>query len=193
MRRKGLGGYAGKILRINLSTGKTSTESTDKWARKWIGGEGLNWSLMFNEVRPWISPFDPANRIVFGTGPLTGTLAPGSARFSVASKSVFSLGVGSANSDGFFAPELKFAGFDHIVVSGRAGKPVYIYIRDSQVEVRDAARFWGRTTWETEDAIIDELGDEYAQLVSIGPAGENLVRSACIVANKNRVAARCGV
>jgi aldehyde:ferredoxin oxidoreductase len=191
--RRGLGGYAGKILRIDLSTGKVSTESTDKRARVWLGGEGLNWSLMYDEVKPWTSPFDPENRIIFGTGPLTGTLAPGSARLSVASKSVFSQGVGSANSDGFFAPELKFAGFDHIVVSGRAGKPVCIRINDDDVELRDAKSVWGKTTWETEDVIVEELRDKYAQLVSIGPAGENLVKSACIVANKNRAAARCGV
>jgi aldehyde:ferredoxin oxidoreductase len=159
----------------------------------WLGGEGLNWSLMYDEVGPWTSPFDPASRIIFGTGPLTGTLAPGSARFSVASKNVFSHGVGSANSGGFFAPELKLAGFDHVVVTGRSKKPAYVYIRDGEVELRDGLHVWGKTTWETEDLIVEELRDDRAQLVSIGPAGENLVRSACIIANKNRAAGRCGV
>jgi aldehyde:ferredoxin oxidoreductase len=193
MSEKRLGGYAGKILRINLSTGKISTEPTAKRARMWIGGEGLNWSVMFDEVKPWTAPFDPSSRLVFGTGPLTGTLAPGSARFSVAAKNVFSNGVGSSNSGGFFAQEMKLAGFDHVIVSGRASKPVYICIRDGEVELRDALHVWGKTTWETEDTIAEELHDNCAQLVSIGPAGENLVRAACIVANKNRAAARCGV
>jgi aldehyde:ferredoxin oxidoreductase len=102
-------------------------------------------------------------------------------------------GVGSANSCGHFAPELKFAGYDHIVFQGRSRRPVYLWINDDQVEILDASHIWGRTTWQTDDLIKEDLGNEEIQIACIGPAGENLVRSACIITNRARSASRCGL
>ena len=185
--------YTGKILRIDLSSGTILVEPTIEYANKWLGGRGINLWILYHELKPWVTPYEPANKIVFGTGPLTGTLAPGACRLSVASKNVYSHGVGTANIGGFFAPELKFAGYDHIVIQGKAKTPVYLWIDDDQVALRDARSLWGTTTWETDDLIKGELGDEDIQILSIGPAGENLVRAACIIANRNRAGARCGL
>lgn len=186
-------GYAGKILRVNLSNGEINTENTMKSAKRFIGGRGVNQWLMFSEVKQSVWPFDSANKIVFGTGPLVGTAAPASGRYTVASKNAFTGGVGSANSGGFFGPELKYAGYDHIVIQGRNRYPCYIWIDDDLVKVMDAPHLWGKTTWETDDIIRKELGDKDVQIASIGPAGENLVRSACIVNNGGRVAGKCGL
>jgi len=185
--------YAGKILRVDLSTGAISSESTIEYAHKWLGGRGINQWILYSELRPWVTPYEPANRLVIGTGPLTGTLAPGANRHNIDSRNVFSWGVGSANSGGHFAAELKFAGYDHIVLQGRARNPVYLWIDDDHVQLREAKRIWGATTWETDDLLKEELDDERIQLICIGPAGENLVRGACIIANKNRAAGKCGL
>ena len=186
-------GYAGKILRVDLSTGDISTEPTARYTEKWLGGRGINMHILYTELRPWVTPYEPANRMVFGTGPLTGTLVPGSCRLDIASKNAFTNGIGTSNVGGFFAPELKYAGYDHIVIKGRANKPVYLLIQDDHVELRDGGELWSRGTWDTYDMIREELGDENLQVLSIGPAGENLVRSACIIANRSRAAGKCGM
>lgn len=191
--KKKLYAYAGKILCVDLSTGDISTEPTINYLPKWLGARGINQWILYKELKPWVTPYEPANRLVIGAGPLTGTLAPAATRLCIASKNVFSHGVGTASSCGFFAPELKFAGYDHIVIQGRARKPAYLWIDDSHVEVRDAGGIWGKTTWETDELIKQEVGDEDIQLICIGPAGENLVRGACIIANRNRAAGKCGL
>lgn len=185
--------YAGKILRVNLSNGRISTEPTMKYAGKFLGGRGINQWILYNEVGPGIWPFDPANRLIFGTGVLVGTLAPGACRCTIDSKNVLTGGVGSSNMGGHFAPELKYAGYDHVVIHGRSRKPVYLWIDNGKVEIRDASDIWGKTTWETDDLIRDELGDHDIQVASIGQAGENLVRAACIITNGERAAGRCGL
>jgi len=185
-------GYTDKILRVNLSSGAIHTEPTSKYAREWLGQRGIGQKILFDELKPWVTPYEPMNRVIIETGPLTGTLAPAAARYSISTKNPFTGGVGTSNSCGFFGPELKFAGYDHIVIQGRAKKPVYLWIHDEHVEVKDASGLWGRTTWETEDLIRDELGDAEIQIISIGPAGENLVRGACVMSNKNRACGRCG-
>jgi len=186
-------GYAGKILRVDLSTGSISTEPTEKYTKKWLGGRGINMQILYDELKPWMTPYEPANRMVLGSGPLTGTLAPGSCRLDIASKNPFSNGVGTSNVGGFFAPELKYAGYDHIVLKGKAKKPVYLWIHDDHVELRDARALWGCSTWDAYDLIREQMGDEDIQVLSIGPAGENLVRSACLIANRSRAAGKCGM
>jgi aldehyde:ferredoxin oxidoreductase len=185
--------YAGKILRVDLTTGRISCEPTTKYAREWLGGSGLAQWILYNEVKPWVGPYAPANRLIISAGALNGTLAPGSTRTSADSKNGLTLGVGSSNSCGRFAPELKFAGYDNIVLRGKASNLVYLWIKDDHVEIRDATHLCGKTTWETEDIIRHELGDDNIQLVTIGPAGENIVSGACIIQNKGRAFGRCGL
>jgi len=153
-------GYTGKILRIDLTTGAVSTEPAMKYAQKWLGGRGIAQWVLYNELKPWVSPYEPANRIVIGCGPLVGTLAPAACRTSMASKNTFSYGVGTGNLGGHFGPEVKFAGYDHIIIQGRARTPVYLWIDDGHVEIKDARGLWGETTRKTEDLIKEEIGDE---------------------------------
>jgi len=188
----GMYGYAGKILRVDLSSASISLEPTMKCARQWLGGGGIDQWILYNEVKPWITPYAPANLLTFGAGPLVGTMAPGASRVSAGSKNALTLGVGSSNSDSRFGPELKFAGYDHIILQGKARKPVYLWIDDEHIEIRDATHLWGKTTWDTVDAIRNELGDGEIHVLSIGPAGENIVRGACIIQNKGRAFGRCG-
>jgi len=186
-------GYAGTILRVDLNTGLTSKEPTIEYARKFLGGRGINVRILYDELKPWVTPYEPANRLIFGVGPLTGTLSPGACRLEVASRNPFSNGIGTSDVGGFFGPEMKFAGYDHIVITGKAKTAVYLWINDDHVELRDARYLWGKTTWDTYDLIREELGDDDIQIISIGPAGENLVRSACLIVNRSRAAGKCGM
>jgi aldehyde:ferredoxin oxidoreductase len=185
--------YTGKILHVDLCTGAIFVEPTMNYIQRWLGGRGINMSILYAEVKPWTMPYEPANRIIIGTGPLVGTLAPAATRHSIASKNVFSYGVGTSNCGGHFSPELKFAGYDHLVLQGRARKPVYLWINDDHIELRDANEIWGKTTWETDDLIKQDIGNEDIQILCIGPAGEHLVRGACIISNRNRAAGKCGL
>lgn len=183
----------GKILRVNLTSGKIWTEPTEKYTSDFIGGRGINDWILYNEVKPWVTPFDPANRLIIGTGVLVGTLAPSSCRLSVEAKSPITGGLGSGNAGGHFSPELKYAGYDHIVFEGRARSPVYLWINDDQAQIKDAAHIWGKTTWETDDVLKEEAGDGKIQVACIGPAGENLARAACIIVNRARAIGRCSL
>ncbi|MFC1872891.1 aldehyde ferredoxin oxidoreductase family protein [Chloroflexota bacterium] len=193
MKNRSMYGYAGKVLRVDLSDGSVTYEPTMKYAQEWLGGGGIDQWILYNEVKPWITPYAPANRLTFGAGPLVGTMAPGSSRISAGSKNALTLGVGSSNCDSRLGPELKFAGYDHLIFQGKARRPVYLWIDDGRVEIRDATHLWGKTTWETVDSIRNELGDDEIHLLSIGPAGENIVRGACIIQNKGRAFGRCGL
>ncbi len=184
---------AGKILRVDLNTGRVWTEETLPYVRNYIGGRGINARILFDEVKPGISALDPANRLILGTGALVGTLVPCACRHNVESKSPMTDGIGSGNSCGHFSAELKYAGFDHVVVQGQARRPIYLWIEDGSAELRDASHLWGGTTGETDDRVKEEAEDETIQVASIGPAGENRVRSACLIANRARAAARCGL
>jgi len=157
----------------------------------WLNG--LAQWIIYNEVKPGITPYEPSNKLVIGAGPLNGTLAPGASRVTADSKSPVTGGVGSSNSDGYFSAELKFAGFDTIVFEGKAKNPVYLWIKDDCIELRDATHLWGKTTWEVDDIIKHEMCDERIQIMCIGPAGENLVRGACIIVNRGRACGRCGL
>lgn len=184
---------AGKILWVNLSTRKICFESTSNYMDKFLGGRGINQWILFRETSPDIYAFDPACPIIFGTGVLVGTLAPGACRYNVDSRNCMTGGIGSGNSGGHFGPELKFAGYDNIVIIGRRREPCYLWINDSNIEIRKASHLWGKTTWENDDMIREELGDDDIQLATIGPAGENLVRGACIINNGARAVGRCGL
>jgi len=185
-------GYKGKIIRVDLTTQSIITEPTMKYAREWLGGDGIGIRILYDEVKPWVTPYEPANRLIIGAGPLVGTLAPGATRVAVDSKNAATQGVGSSNACGFFGQELKFAGYDHIIVHGKARYPVYLWVHDDRVAIKDARHLWGKTTWETVDAIRNELDDCDIHTMSIGPAGENVVRGSCIIIDKGRALGRCG-
>jgi len=187
------GGLAGKILRVDLSSKKVSAEDTEKYAKRFIGGRAIDSFILLNEMNPKTKWSDPENMLIFGAGCLVGTPSPGACRMSVDTKNAFNNGKGSANCGGDFAAELKYAGFDHIVITGKAETPVYLCIRDSEVEIRDASSIWGKTTYETEEAIQKELVDNSIEVASIGPAGENLVRGASVVIDCSKIAGGSGV
>lgn len=189
-----LGGYMGKILRVNLTTGKISEEPiNEEIARKFIGARGYAAKIIFDEVPPDADPLGSENKLIFATGPLTLTTAPTGGRYDVVTKSPLNGVIAASNSGGFFGPELKKAGYDFLIVEGKSDKPVYLWITDDKVEIRDATHLWGHDTHYTTDAILSELGDKNIKVACIGPAGENLVKFACVINDKARAAGRTGV
>ncbi|MBN2239195.1 MAG: aldehyde ferredoxin oxidoreductase family protein [Dehalococcoidales bacterium] len=190
-----VGGYAGKILRVNLSTGELTTEIPDESVlRKWVGGTGLGAMYLYDEISPNIEPFDPENRLIFTTGPLAGTRIPGGGTFSVSTKGCLTNGATSSQANGFWGAYLKFSGFDGIIVQGASEKPVYLYLHDGVAEIKDASHLTGKDIWETDELIKGELGYSKRQMsvACIGPSGENLVKFAAIVADKGHVAGHNG-
>ncbi|MDK2879003.1 MAG: aldehyde:ferredoxin oxidoreductase [Thermoanaerobacteraceae bacterium] len=185
--------WTGNILRINLTDGTSKVEPLDvKDARMYLGGRGLGTKIMMDEVDPKVDPLGPENKLIFAAGVLTGTIAPSSGRYMVITKGPLNGTIASSNSGGFFGAELKYAGFDAVIIEGKASKPVYVYIYNDRVEIRDAGEIWGKTVPDTTD-MIREQTDEDAKIACIGPAGENLVRIACIMNEMNRAAGRSGV
>jgi aldehyde:ferredoxin oxidoreductase len=186
-------GWVGKLLRVDLTKGEWKTEELDQnLAVKFIGGRGLGSKILSDEIDPKVDPFSPNNRLIMATGPLTGTSASAAGRYMVITKAPLTGTIACSNSGGHFGAELKFAGFDLIVIEGRAKEPVYLYIEDGKVEIRDAKALWGKTTNEATDQILSET-DMDARVACIGPAGEKLVRYACIINDKHRAAGRSGV
>jgi len=186
-------GWSGKRLRVNLTTGEIKHEPLSyEYRRKWIGGRGMNSEVIYNEVPPNLDPLDPEARVCFGVGPISGTAAPASGRVTVSCKSPLTGGFGDSNMGGHWGAELKYAGYDQIIVQGKAKKPVYLWIDDDKVEIRDAAHVWGKFPREADQMIKQELGDEDIHIVLIGPAGENLVRFACTFNDVYRAAGRTG-
>jgi len=195
-------GYMGRILRVDLTNQRIVVEDlpSDDVLRKWIGGRGLGVYYMLKEVNPKVDPLSPANKAIVATGPLTGvTGIPSSGRWCSVTKSPLNNAIHDSQSGGKFGPELKFAGFDMIIIEGASEKPVYLWIYDGKAEIRDAKHLWGKDTHSTTDIIKEELApaigrDEANEIkvACIGPAGENLVRIACIINDKNRAAGRGG-
>jgi aldehyde:ferredoxin oxidoreductase len=184
---------SGKILKVDLTTQQVKiVEGEEELYRNFLSGRGLSQFLLFKNVKPEVSSLDSRNVLLLGAGLLVGTTVPGAVRLSVDTKNFFSGGVGSANAGGNFARELKSAGIGIIMVAGRAKQPVYIAVVGRKVTIRDATNLWGRTVSETDDVIRAELGKK-AKVLCIGPAGENLVRGACVIVDKARAAAKCGV
>jgi aldehyde:ferredoxin oxidoreductase len=183
-----------KIAHINLTTGKIESQVIPiEMRRKFIGGRGLDMYLLYNHTKAGIDPLGPDNVALISAGLLVGTLASASARTHVGGKSPLTGFVGSANIGGFFAPEMRLAGFDHLVIKGKAEKPVYLWIHDGEIEIRDAGHLWGVDSRETQSLIREELGDDDIQSLCIGQAGENLVRFACIRTGVKNAAGRTGI
>ncbi|MGI6066512.1 MAG: aldehyde ferredoxin oxidoreductase family protein [Bacillota bacterium] len=186
-------GWTGKILRINLSEKSVGVEDLNpKLAQDYIGARGLGAKIFADEVDPKVDSFSPDNKLIFATGPLTGTNAVSAGRYNVITKAPLTGTIAASNSGGYFGAELKYAGYDLIVFEGKADQPVYLFIKDELVELRSAAHVWGKTTFETDDILREETCPE-AKIACIGPAGEKLVRYACIINDKNRAAGRSGV
>lgn len=184
-------GWSGQILRVDLSDMRSQTEDTEPYARSLIGGKGINVKVVYDEVGLKTSAFDPGNRLCFGPGVLTGTLAPAAGRMKVTSVSPHGL-LASSGIGGFIGAEIRHAGYDNIVVQGRSDRPVYLHIHDHSVEFRDAAHIWGKGTQETQRLIKEELGDS-VEIMCIGPAGESLVNFAVILTGMGSVAGRHGL
>ena len=190
------GGYLGKVLRLDLTKGSIVEEDLpeERVLRNFLGGVGLATKIAADEVPQTVQPFDPENRIVFMTGPLTGTIAPSSSRYTVLAAVSHNVpkALGAAWAGGYWAAWLKFAGFDGLIVQGASEKPVWLWIHDGRAELHDASRIWGRDTHETERLLKDEIGDAYASVLCIGPAGENMVKGALISNDRNHIAAKSG-
>jgi len=183
-----------KIAYIDLSTGKIEIKPIPLNVRKkFLGGRGLDAYLLYNHTEKGCDPLGPKNTLIVSGGILTATLASATARTHVMAKSPLGGMVGSANMGGFFAPELAWAGFHHLVIKGRAEKPVYLWIHNGKIEIRDARHLWGKTTTETQWAIREELGDEDIKSMVIGPAGENLVRFANVMTGIKNSGGRTGM
>lgn len=184
--------YMNKTLRVNLSSGEIKVEDYSNYYEEWLGGGGLAVKILYDELKDWVTPYDPMNKIIFSSGALIGTIAPGACKMSVSTLSPVTGGWATGSSDSYMGLELKRAGYDNIIVEGRAHLPCYLYITDDKVELRDATSMWGKTTFETLEAVRKDLDDKTLHVLSIGPAGEYLSRNACIIQDKNRAFGRCG-
>ncbi len=187
-------GYWNKILHVDLADRTTSIEELgDVFFRRYAGGRGLIAHYLLKHVPKGADPLGPDNVLVIAPGVLTGAPVPGAGRHSVGAKSPLTGGFGESESGGFWGSELKRAGWDGIVIHGVSATPVYLWINEGHVEFRDASHLWGKITGEVQDAILAEVGDARARVATIGPAGENLVRFACIANELNEVAGRTGM
>jgi aldehyde:ferredoxin oxidoreductase len=186
-------GYAGKILYVDLSTKEINEEELDlDYAYPVIGGAGLGIKLLYDKVKPELNPLSPENAIIFSVGPLVSSGVPCASRMSIVAKSPLTGAVGMSLSGGFFPTELKFSGYDAIVISGKADKPVYLWVDDGNIAVGDAVGLWGLNTFDTQVILKEKLNAPEAKVACIGPAGENMVRFACII-NERRAAGRKGL
>jgi aldehyde:ferredoxin oxidoreductase len=187
-------GYNGKILHVDLGSGSLRVEEPDEaFYRKYMGGSALAMYYLLNEMPPGVDPLGPENVLVLALSVLTGTAVSGQSRMTAAAKSPLTGGIGDSQGGGFFPAEMKFAGFDAIVIKGKAEKPVYLWINDGEYELRDGSHLWGKITGEAEAALKDELGDDKIEVLQIGPAGEKLVRFAGIFSMSNRANGRTGM
>jgi aldehyde:ferredoxin oxidoreductase len=186
--------YGGHILRVDLTSGRIRREKTDSaYMLTVIGGRGLNSTRLYEELQRDIDPLSPENLLLIGVGPLTGTLLTASAYMTISGKSPLTGILGDSAAGGHFGAELKQAGYDQIVITGRLEKPGYLFIADDYVELRDATPLWERDIWETTTAIRRELNDNAVQVAAIGPAGENLVKYATVACNNSRMCGRTGM
>lgn len=187
-------GYNGKILRINLTSKKLKVEEPEEaFYRTYPGGGSLASYYLLRYMRPGIDPLGPENVLIFASNIISGAPIAGMTRFTVAAKSPLTGGYGEAVADGFWGPELKLSGFDAVVIKGKAEKPSYLSICDGQVELRPAQKLWGLETGPAQEKIRKNLKDDRARIALIGPAGENLVRYACVVNELKHVNGRMGM
>jgi aldehyde:ferredoxin oxidoreductase len=187
------GGYVGKILRVNLSSLSAREETLpDELVRDYLGGAGFAIKCLYDEVKPRTPALSEDNKLIFADGPLTATGAPCASRMAVVAKSPLTGAVGMALSGGHFPAEMKHAGFDMIILEGKAEKPTYISVQDGEVRFRSAAKLVGMMTTDTQLFIKEMLGDQNYRVACIGPAGERQVPMACII-NERRAAGRKGL
>ncbi len=186
-------GWHGKLLRVNLTAQTCVVEDLNPaWAKQFIGGRGLGSKYLTEEIAPNVDPLGPDNKLIFATGPLTGTYGAANGRYMAITKSPLTGTIACSNSGGYFPAELRFAGFDLIIFEGKSEHPVYLQIYNQQVELVGAVHLWGKSTQATEDQILKEFHGD-AKVACIGPAGEHQARFACIVNDKHRAAGRSGV
>lgn len=186
-------GYGGKILRVDLTNGTHQVEPvSEKMVREYIGGRGFVAKILYDEVPKGADPLGPENVVVIASGPLAGTFAPAGGKVHFGAKSPATGGYGDSNMGGHFAAEMKYAGYDVIVLKGAAAGPSSIVIEDGKVQIRDGSKYWGKGALEAERMMKDDLGEDF-QIALIGPAGENLVAFACVSHDFGRQAGRTGV
>ena len=183
-------GHIGKILDVNLTAKSVmAVDLEEATVRNFLGGLGLGAKILYDEIGPNVEPLSPDNIVIIATGALSGTMAPTNGRTEAITKSPLTGIIGRGNFGGWWGPRLKLAGFEAVVVRGRSDGPVYLWINDDRVELRNAAHLWGKDTWDTTDALKEDLGKDVSVL-SIGQAGENLVKFACPVADYYHVPGR---
>ena len=187
-------GYMGSVLRVNLTKQRFFTEDLRKdLLRKFVGGNGFGVTFLFKEVGRDVDPLASENKLIFATGPLTGTPIPIAVEFGVFGKSPLTGHLGESYSSGFFGPQLKRSGYDVLIIEGRASKPVYLRIMDGDVSLGGAEDLWGKDCWETEEILRKEEASKDSGVLTIGPAGENMVRFACVTSDLHRQAGRTGL
>ena len=187
-------GYAGRILRVDLNSGSVTTEEPEpSFYRHYIGGRGFIVHTLLREVPTGAEPLGPENKLIFALGPITGTPLAGSGRNSVGAKSPLTGGYGEAEVGGYWGAELKRAGFDAVIIEGVAESPVYLWVHDGEAELRDATHLWGLDVGDAHQQLLKELDDNRIRTTITGPAGENLVRYACIINDVRHAAGRTGM
>lgn len=187
-------GFAGKVLRVDLTSRTIQVDQpAEEFYRTYLGGAGFVSYYLLKEVPRGIDAFDPQNKLIFALGPMTGLPMPGATRNCVGAKSPLTGGYSKSEGGGFFPMALKKAGYDAVIVEGKADRPVYLLVSDQKVEIRDASHLWGKTVLETQDAIALELGEKTIRTAAIGPPGENLVRFACIMNDLKDAVGRGGL
>ncbi|HET6475252.1 MAG TPA: aldehyde ferredoxin oxidoreductase family protein [Thermoleophilia bacterium] len=192
-RATAIGGWQGRLLRVDLERRTASSEPIDRAVlEKYVGGRGLGVWYLSQEVDPKVDPLSPDNKLIFATGPLTGTSAPAGSRQMLVTKSPLTGAIATSNTGGYFGAEMKFAGYDVVIVEKAATAPVYLWIEDDRVEFHSAEDVWGREVSATTDILVGETHEE-AKVMCIGPAGENLVKISAIMNDMGRAAGRSGV
>ncbi|MBN1956874.1 MAG: aldehyde ferredoxin oxidoreductase family protein [Desulfuromonadales bacterium] len=188
-----MSGWQGKLLRVDLTAGTCQSEKlNEQWAKDYLGGRGLGSKYFIEEVDPGVDPLSPDNKLIMAAGPLTGTYGAANGRYMVITKSPLTGTIACSNSGGYFPSELRYAGYDMIIFEGKAEYPSYLQIHDDKVRLVGAVHLWGKSSQDTEDAILAEFHGD-AKVACIGPAGENQVNFACVINDKHRAAGRSGV
>ena len=187
-------GYNGKIVRVDLTSRTVKVEEPGEIVyRTYLGGGGLASYYLLRELKPGIDPLSADNILIFASSVISGAPIAGMVRFTVAAKSPLTGAYGEAEAGGFWGPELKFSGFDAVIITGKAEKPCYLWIHDGEVEIRSAEKIWGLETGPAQEMIREELKEKRARVALIGPAGENRVRYACVVNELKHVNGRTGM
>ena len=186
--------WARNVLRVNLTEGTCTNEPLNmEWAQKYLGQRGLATKYLVEETDPRVDPLSPDNKMIMTTGPLTGTCASTAGRYSIVTKGALTGAIACSNSGGFFGNEMKNAGFDMIIFEGRSPNPVYLLLENDNARLLDAADYWGKSVWDTEEGIKARHQDPLIRVASIGVAGEKGVKFACVVNDMHRAAGRSGV